>query len=153
MRVPRVFTSRRRFYGNCKAQVGPGFPSTLFTGQPHLGEQVGEHPFGGVALAVRPPSPPRRVRVMVRTAVATLPGDDGPHRPRSFEPIRREDGRTPPRRFFREVRDEMRQVAWPTRPEVLNYTSIVGTVLVLMIGLIFGLNYGASHGVTWMFQR
>jgi preprotein translocase SecE subunit len=47
----------------------------------------------------------------------------------------------------------MRQVAWPTRPEVMNYTSIVGTVLLLMIGLIFGLNYGSAHGVTWLFHK
>jgi preprotein translocase SecE subunit len=46
----------------------------------------------------------------------------------------------------------MRQVAWPTRPEVLNYTSIVGRVLSPMIGLIFGLNYGCSKAVTWMFN-
>ncbi len=60
--------------------------------------------------------------------------------------------RTSVPQYFREVRDEMRQVAWPTRPEVLNYTSIVGTVLLLMIGLIFGLNYGCSKAVTWMFN-
>jgi preprotein translocase SecE subunit len=47
----------------------------------------------------------------------------------------------------------MRQVAWPTRPEVANYTTIVGTVLVLMIGLIFGLNLGFSHAVLRLFQR
>ena len=50
------------------------------------------------------------------------------------------------RQYFREVRDEMRQVAWPTRPEVANYTSIVGTVLLIMIMLIFGLNLGFSQG-------
>ncbi len=47
----------------------------------------------------------------------------------------------------------MRQVAWPSRPEVLNYTAIVGSVLLLMIGLIFGLNYGCSKAVTWLFAR
>jgi preprotein translocase subunit SecE len=57
------------------------------------------------------------------------------------------------RQYFREVRDEMRQVAWPTRPEVANYTSIVGTVLLIMIGLIFGLNYGFSKAVVWLFQK
>ena len=82
---------------------------------------------------------------MTKTLVATLPGGDVP-------PPLRQRNRTSVRQFFREVRDEMRQVAWPTRPEVLNYTSIVGTVLLLMIGLIFGLNYGCSKGVTWMFQ-
>ena len=29
-----------------------------------------------------------------------------------------------PGQFLREVRAEMRQVAWPTRSEVINYTSV-----------------------------
>ena len=35
----------------------------------------------------------------------------------------------------------MRQVAWPTRAEMINYTAVVFTTLVLMISLIFVLNY------------
>ena len=66
---------------------------------------------------------------------------------------RQREPRTGIRQYFREVRDEMRQVAWPTRPEVANYTSIVGTVLVLMIALIFGLNLGFSKAVLWLFQK
>ncbi|HEV3213113.1 MAG TPA: preprotein translocase subunit SecE [Acidimicrobiales bacterium] len=54
--------------------------------------------------------------------------------------------------YFRDVRDEMRQVAWPTRPEVANYTSIVGTVLIIMIALIFGLNLGFSKAILWLYQ-
>jgi preprotein translocase subunit SecE len=84
---------------------------------------------------------------MPETLVATLPGGDTP------PPARRQHDRASMRQFFREVRDEMRQVAWPTRPEVMNYTTIVGTVLLLMIGLIFGLNYGCSKAVTWLFVR
>jgi len=61
--------------------------------------------------------------------------------------------RTSVRQYFREVRDEMRQVAWPTRPEVVNYTIIVGTVLLLMIALIFGLNYIFSKAILWLFQK
>jgi preprotein translocase subunit SecE len=66
---------------------------------------------------------------------------------------RQREPRTSVRQYFREVRDEMRQVAWPTRPEVINYTSIVGTVLLIMIGLIFGLNYSFSKAVLWLFQK
>ena len=49
--------------------------------------------------------------------------------------------------FGREVRSELRQVAWPTRQEVANSASVVLIVLVLLVGLIFLLNYGFSHGV------
>ena len=55
--------------------------------------------------------------------------------------------------FFREVRDELRQVAWPTRVEVVNYTTIVFSVLVIMTALIFLLNYAFGKGVLYMFQR
>jgi preprotein translocase subunit SecE len=55
--------------------------------------------------------------------------------------------------FFREVREEMRQVAWPTRPEVVNYTSIVLFVLIFMTLLIFGLGFGFSKFVTFLFTK
>jgi preprotein translocase subunit SecE len=61
--------------------------------------------------------------------------------------------RTTPVQFSREVRDEMRQVAWPSRTELINYTSIVLTVLVIMIGLIFLLNLGIGKLITELFAR
>jgi preprotein translocase subunit SecE len=66
---------------------------------------------------------------------------------------RRRTQRTKPAQFFREVREEMRQVAWPTRPEVVNYTSIVLGVLIFMTSLIFGLGFGFSKFVTFMFHK
>ncbi len=95
-------------------------------------------------------------RLMQRRGVANADGTPaGRSRDAATEVAQRRQRqpRAKPRQYFREVRDEMRQVAWPTRPEVLNYTSIVGTVLLLMIGLIFGLNYGCSRAVTWLFTR
>jgi preprotein translocase subunit SecE len=52
-----------------------------------------------------------------------------------------------------EIREEMRQVSWPTRPEVINYTTIVFFVLVFMTSLIFGLGYGFSKFVTFLFTK
>ncbi len=66
---------------------------------------------------------------------------------------RRRTQRAKPTQFFREVREEMRQVAWPTRPEVVNYTSIVLGVLIFMTSLIFGLGFGFSKFVTFMFHK
>ena len=57
------------------------------------------------------------------------------------------------RQFFREVREEMRQVAWPTRPELINYTSITLFVLVIMTSLIFGLNFLFGKFVLFLFQK
>jgi preprotein translocase subunit SecE len=61
--------------------------------------------------------------------------------------------RTTVAQFGREVRDELRQVAWPNRAEMLNYTAVVLTTLVLMISLIFLLNYGFGKAVVFLFQK
>jgi preprotein translocase subunit SecE len=66
---------------------------------------------------------------------------------------RRRNDRATPREFFRQIREEMRQVSWPTRPEVLNYTSIVFFVLVFMTSLIFGLGFGFSKFVAFLFTK
>jgi preprotein translocase subunit SecE len=66
---------------------------------------------------------------------------------------RRRRERTSASEFFKQVREEMRQVAWPTRPEVINYTTIVFGVLVFMTALIFGLGFGISKFVTFLFQK
>jgi len=54
--------------------------------------------------------------------------------------------------FFREVRSELRQVAWPNRAEVINYTVVTLATLLLLIGLIFVLNYAFAKGVFWLFK-
>ena len=61
---------------------------------------------------------------------------------------------SPPARvaeFFREVRSEMRQVAWPTRAEVANSATVVFITLVLLVVLIFLLNYAFSHSISWLY--
>lgn len=62
-------------------------------------------------------------------------------------------GSRSPVQFLREVRDELRQVAWPTRSEMVNYTTVVFTTLVIMIALIFVLNYAFGKGVLFLFQK
>jgi preprotein translocase subunit SecE len=54
--------------------------------------------------------------------------------------------------FTREVRSELRQVAWPTRPEVVNSATVVFITLVLLVCLIFLLNYAFSHAVIFLFK-
>jgi preprotein translocase subunit SecE len=65
-------------------------------------------------------------------------------------PVRK---RTTPVQFVREVRDEMRQVAWPSRAELINYTSVVFTTLVIMIALIFFLNLAFGKLITELFTK
>ncbi len=61
--------------------------------------------------------------------------------------------RTTPVQFLREVRDEMRQVAWPSRAELVNYTSVVITTLIIMISLIFVLNLAFGKLITLLFTK
>ncbi len=61
--------------------------------------------------------------------------------------------RTSIAQFFREVRDELRQVAWPNRSEMVNYTTVVLFVLILMIVLIFLLNLAFGKVIFYMFQK
>ena len=78
-------------------------------------------------------------------------GGRGPPRTPGKGPSGRK--RTSPVQFSREVRDEMRQVAWPSRAELINYTSVVITTLALMIGLIFVLNLGIGRLITLLFSK
>lgn len=59
--------------------------------------------------------------------------------------------RATPAQYLGEVRSELRRVAWPTRGEVVNYSSVVLLTLVLLVALIFLLNYGFSKAVMYLF--
>jgi preprotein translocase subunit SecE len=66
---------------------------------------------------------------------------------------RQTGNRSGPVQFIREIGDELRQVSWPTRSELINYTAVVFFTLVLMIALIFVLNLGLGKAVVYMFQK
>ena len=52
-------------------------------------------------------------------------------------PPKNREARTGPVQFLREVRGELRKVAWPTRAEVINYSIVVLVTVVLLTTLIF----------------
>ena len=43
-------------------------------------------------------------------------------------------------------------MAWPTRPEVINSATVVFITLVVLVFLIFLLNYAFSHAVIFLFK-
>ncbi len=49
--------------------------------------------------------------------------------------------RVGPLQFLREVRGELRKVAWPTRDEVVKYSIVVLLTVVFLTALIFALDY------------
>jgi preprotein translocase subunit SecE len=61
--------------------------------------------------------------------------------------------RTPPRQFFREVRAELKKVAWPTRGEVVTYTVVVLVSVTFVTVYVFGLDSGFVHLVLKVFSK
>jgi preprotein translocase subunit SecE len=54
--------------------------------------------------------------------------------------------------FLREVRAELRKVAWPTRNEVINLSVVVLATLIILIGLIFVLDLLFAKAVLYLFK-
>ena len=78
-------------------------------------------------------------------------------------PTRREAPRPPatrvatkervgPSEYARQVRAELRKVAWTTRAEVINYSVVVLMALLLMTAIIFGLDYVFAKAVIFLFK-
>ena len=61
--------------------------------------------------------------------------------------------RTGPAQYAREVRGELRKVAWPSRAEVIRYSGIVLFTLVVLTTLIFGLDYVFAKAVFYLFDQ
>ena len=54
-------------------------------------------------------------------------------------------------RFFREVVGELRKVIWPTRKELLTYTTIVVIFVVIMTTIVGLLDLGLGKAILWAF--
>ncbi len=62
-----------------------------------------------------------------------------------------EHQRVGPAQYLREVRDEMRKVAWPTRPEVVRYSTIVTVTVIVYTAFVGGLDYGLQYVADWFY--
>jgi len=51
------------------------------------------------------------------------------------------------RQFFREVRQELKKVAWPTLQETMTFTTVVLVVTVVVTGLTFGFDFALKKAV------
>jgi preprotein translocase subunit SecE len=65
----------------------------------------------------------------------------------------RQKERTTPAQYIREVRDEMRKVAWPKWPEVRRFSLIVLTTVIIYTLFVFGLDsmFGVLSG--WLYDN
>jgi preprotein translocase subunit SecE len=63
----------------------------------------------------------------------------------------RQRDRVGPAQYLREVRDEMRKVAWPQRPEVRRYSIIVVVTVVIYTAMVGGLDYVFGILSGWLY--
>jgi preprotein translocase subunit SecE len=61
--------------------------------------------------------------------------------------------RARPVEFLREVRAELRRVAWPTRAETLNSSVVVLIALVVLTSAIFGMDTVFSKFTLFLFKQ
>ncbi len=64
----------------------------------------------------------------------------------------RRDERVGVRQYLREVRDEMRKVAWPKRPEVRRYSIIVIITVVVYTAFVGGFDYVFGELAEWFYD-
>ena len=53
--------------------------------------------------------------------------------------------------FITQVINELKKVVTPTRRELLSYTGVVLTFVIIMMGLVYGLDFGFAALVNWVF--
>jgi preprotein translocase subunit SecE len=78
--------------------------------------------------------------------------DGEPIRQRRQQQNRSAEERTGLRQFAREVRAELRKVAWPSRAETGNYTAVVIITIVVITAIVAGLDWVFSQSVLELFD-
>ncbi len=73
-------------------------------------------------------------------------------RRRTPTPPKAKGERTGLRQYVKEVRQELRKVAWPTRRETVNYSVIVFVALVVMTAFIAAVDWLFSNAVLGLFN-
>ena len=53
--------------------------------------------------------------------------------------------------FLRQVVNELKKVVTPTRRELFSYTGVVLAFVIVMMALVYGLDYGFGWLVAWVF--
>jgi len=57
------------------------------------------------------------------------------------------------RQFFREVRQELKKVAWPSREELTTYTIVVFAVTTVITLFVFGLDWAFSKAILALLEN
>ena len=78
--------------------------------------------------------------------------DGEPIRQRRETKQQRNEERTGFRQLLREIRSELRKVAWPTRSETTNYALVVIITIVALTAIIAGLDWLFSNSILELFD-
>ena len=92
----------------------------------------------------------RQTKRQMKRQGGETPGPSERRRPAPPPPHRE---RTSPKEFVRDVRGELKKVAWPTKAEIVTSTIVVLVAVIFMTILIFGLDLGFSKGVLQLFEK
>jgi preprotein translocase subunit SecE len=65
---------------------------------------------------------------------------------------RTERERSTPAQFLREVRNELKKVAWPNRQEVISYTLVVLATTTVLTAYVFGLDWVIRNALINVFE-
>jgi preprotein translocase subunit SecE len=68
-------------------------------------------------------------------------------------PRAQREPRTSPAQYLREVRAELKKVAWPTRPEVRKYSIVVLVTVVLVTAFVTLLDFLFGTGALWLYEQ
>ena len=78
--------------------------------------------------------------------------DGEPIRQRREQSTRQPEDRTGVAQFSREVRVELRKVAWPSRAETANYATVVVVTIIAVTTIVAGLDWVFSNSVLNLFD-
>ncbi|TDB84270.1 preprotein translocase subunit SecE [Actinomadura sp. KC216] len=63
----------------------------------------------------------------------------------------RSSRRTSPALFVRQIVAELRKVIWPTRRELITYTTVSLVFVLIMVAIVSAVDYGLQEGVYAVF--
>ena len=91
-------------------------------------------------------------RQMRRAGELAPDGTPAPRRPDQRPAPKPASDRATPAQFVREVRGELRKVAWPSREEIIRFSIIVLVTVVLLTAFIAFVDYASTEGILYLFD-
>ncbi|SDQ82570.1 preprotein translocase subunit SecE [Thermostaphylospora chromogena] len=67
------------------------------------------------------------------------------------KPGKEKKKRTSPALFYRQIVAELRKVIWPTRKDLVTYTTVVLVFVLIMVAFVSGLDFLFTEGVLAVF--